>query len=52
MFTKKYQIDNGKTYFSSRHAKEDFPDIKCHKSILRAAKNNGSVKQHHFTVSR
>lgn len=30
--------DNGKIYFSARHAQEDFPQIKCHKSILRSAR--------------
>lgn len=37
-------VTNGKTYLSSRHAKEDFIEIKCHKSIILSAKTGKPIK--------
>lgn len=34
---------NNKTYYSARHAQEDFPQIKCHKTILWSARTGRTV---------
>lgn len=43
-------LTNNKIYFSSRHAKEDFKEIKCHKSIINAAKTGRLIKNISFRL--
>jgi len=44
-------LNNKKIYDSSRHAKEDLSEIKCHKDILRAVRTGQSIKNYYFSLA-